>query len=177
MGKMAERVWLQDRAQALSLPISASAILRSASLVSGAARLAGDVAGRVGEAMGFDDVLRGAQEATTPADPDQLKADLVASVRRVVDRLGIGPLGIDAGRSLQLSLGEGGRLRVDGDSARAAEIEAALNADPDVATAASQLDRVLAEGGPERRLTIPSILTSQGGPTNILPSSGGYPNW
>ena len=51
MGKVAQGVQLQDRAQALSLPIHTLA------LVNGAARIATKLAARVGDAVGFDEVL------------------------------------------------------------------------------------------------------------------------
>ena len=74
MGKVAERVSVQNRAQTLSLPIP------STTLILGAAKLAQNVAHRVGQTIGFDEVLHGAG-----AVKDEGGVDIAASTEQLIE--------------------------------------------------------------------------------------------
>jgi hypothetical protein len=140
----------------LSLPIPTAALIR------GATSFASDVASRVGQAIGFDDVLRGVNVdhgKNAQALADQL-------VQAVGTRLS--DSGIDVNQPLRLSVMANGSLRVEGNHARAAEIEALLASDQALATAARKM---LQAGGPSEikiEQRSPSGLTPTGVEANIL---------
>ena len=149
MGKVAQGIRIQDRASTLSLPIATTALIR------GATRIADDVASRVGQAIGFDDVLRGADGGLGDGhDVASLTDQLVKAIRTRLNQSGVA-----ANHPLQLSVTEGGGLRVEGSHPQAAEIEAMLRSDPQLIETASKLFQ--ASGGSENTigLTIPSVLT------------------
>ncbi len=151
----------------MSLPIPNAALIR------GATRLAGDVASRVSQAIGFDEVLRGGSADPVEAGDfagDQtsettLTDQLVKAVRSLLHESGIA-----TNQSLRLSVTEDGGMLVEENHPRAAEIEALLSQDRGLVETARRLYR--SSGGQSAiGLTIPS------GPGNIMHAAGGYPNW
>ncbi len=142
MGKVAERIQLHHRAQALSLPISPTTILTA---VQAARDVAGSLSVKVAEATGFDEVLRGA--APQPS-AGELTQPLVETIQKKLGLLGIG-----ANPPIELAVSEDGKLRVSGDHDRAAEIESVLAADPTVTPLAERLYRAV---GPTRLTVVPS---------------------
>ncbi len=168
----------------MSLPIPPTLVVQGAShLVQGASHLAGEVARRVGQAVGFADVLAGTESptgdefdltgATSPSRRD-LRAELVESIDRILRESGV-----NLDQPLQLSVDPDGALRVVSDHERAAEIEAKLEGDPDIRQLAQQWASTEGTIASERfgaasrsiDLTIPASTAS------ILPVPGGYPNW
>ena len=169
MGKVAEGIPVYNRAQALSLSIP------SATLSLGAARLAQDVAGRVGQAIGFDEVLHG----NAPVQEDGaasvagLSEDLVDSIRSRLLQSGLIQLGGGPNQSLQLRVQQDGALRVAGDHPRAAEIEALLASSPQIVERAGRLAQ---SGGPTEiaiDLTSPSVQANIPVRPNLPESFGG----
>ena len=152
MGIVAQRIWLQNRAQTLSLPIS------TAAAVVGAVKLAQGIAQGVSQAIGFHDVL----SETSAGDASDSLEQLTQSIQqRLSDS------GIQVNQELPIRITEDGQLRVDGDHPRAAEIEAVLNSDRQITESAKRLTAPGSVSG----LTIP---IDKG---NIMDSPGGYPNW
>ena len=163
---MAERVRVSNRAQALSFSLAHVALVR------GAAQLATGVAGRVSQAIGFDDILHGTDAETaggqaTPvvASASELKGQLTDGIR-----LELAKRSINLNQPLELRVHQDGSLRVEGDHPRAAEIEALLNSDGDAVRLAGELAKATGSN------QISIDLTSSGGPGNII-GLGGYPNW
>lgn len=155
MGALAERIPLQDRAQTLSLPIPTALLIR------GATSLASEVASRVGQAIGFDDVLQGG--AASGANITALTDQLVQAVN-----IQLSNSGIAVNQPLRLSVNVDGALRVEGEHPRAAEIEAILAFDESLARQARSL---VAAGGPREILVGPATpigLTPTGDQANIL---------
>ena len=159
MGAVAQGIPIQDRAQALSLPIPTAALIRGATI------LAGEVAQRVGQAIGFDEVLRsGAGEVNVTALTDQLVQAVGAKLAES---------GIAVNRPLRLSVQRDGTLRVEGDHPRAAEIEARLAFDDSLVR---QTRELAAAGGPGEILLGPPPpigLTPTRLEANILKELGG----
>lgn len=142
----------------MNLPIPTAALIRGATL------LAGEVAQRVGQAIGFDEVLSGAEPANLTALTDQLVQSAGAKLAEA---------GIAVNQPLRLSVREDGGLRVEGDHPRAAEIEAILAMDDSLARQARDL---AAAGGPQEVLLSPPGpigLTTTGHEANILKALGG----
>jgi hypothetical protein len=141
VGALAQRVPIQDRAQALSLPIPTVALIR------GATSIASQVAHRVGQAIGFDDVLRGGN-----SEPG---VNVTALTDQLVQTVGakLSESGIAVNRPLRLSVQGDGTLRVEGDHPRAAEIEALLASDESLA---QQVRGLTAAGGPREILVAPA---------------------
>lgn len=138
MGKMASRIPVQNRAQALSLPIP------STTLILGAAKLAHGVASRVGQAIGFEDVLHGGVDSV--GSVAGLTDQLADSIREHLNRSGLRPMvGGGPNQALQLSVKPDGTLIVEGDHPRAAEIEALLASSPSIVETATRLAQ---QGGP-----------------------------
>ncbi|MGB0598857.1 MAG: hypothetical protein ACPGLY_19395 [Rubripirellula sp.] len=161
----------------MSLPIPSTLV------VQGASHLAGEVARRVGQAVGFADVLAGAASSPVeeidlhgPTSPSQgdLRAELVESIDRILRESGM-----NLDQPLQLNIDTDGRLRVVSDDDRAAAIEAKLEGDPSIRRLAQQWASSAPATAGERfgaasrslDLTIPASTAS------ILPVPGGYPNW
>ena len=168
------------------------------SLIGGATRIAGNLASRVGEVIGFDEVLR-ADPNAADGGAEQLRGELIQAIRQRLSRMGI-----DANQPLRLSVTQHGKLRVTEQHRRAAEIEAVLNADPQLISQAKELHR--ASGSPRGAIelvaprdlpprdardlsprrardltplrTSGNILRSSG-PAAVQDrkTSGGYPNW
>ena len=177
----------------MNLPLEPTA-LASAKLIGGASRFAARIADRVGDAIGFDKVLRDGADEKPAENPQQILGQLVQAIR---DRLG--QLGVNPNQMLELSVTQQGRIRVDGNHRRAAEIESVLNGDPQLVSLASRLHRTIDSGNEAisfriaeqnpGSVTDPSHLTTSPGTGNILQtgqgmingstprSPGGYPNW
>ncbi len=142
----------------MSLPIP------STTLILGAAKFAQGVASRVGQAIGFDDVLHGVDavnEDGVGGDAAALSNELVDSVRTRLMQSGLIQTGGGPNQALQLSVKQDGTLRVEGDHPRAAEIEALLASNKQIADIASKLAQ---SGGP---IEISIDLTSPSGQANI----------
>ena len=167
----------------MTLPIPTTLV------VQGASQLAGEVARRVGQAVGFADVLAGAErlavEETRIADSnsfvdakspsqEQLRRELVEAIDRMLQKSGL-----TLEQPLQLSVAPDGAVRVVSDHERAAEIEARLGSDAEVSQLAQQLaarelspiDERFGNASRSIDLTLPAATAS------ILPVPGGYPNW
>lgn len=124
----------------MSLPIPPT------TLILGAAKLAQGVASRVGQAIGFDDVLHGTDSVDDSIiTNDALTDQLVDSIRARLVQSGLIDSGGEPNQTLQLSVQQDGALRVEGGHPRAAEIEALLGSSPQIVGAASKLAR---SGGP-----------------------------
>ena len=87
----------------MNLPIPSTTLI-SSTLIGGAARLAG----RVGQAIGFDDVLR-SDPGAGAEKLDQITAELVDAIEQQ-----LGSLDVDVNPPLRVSVTEDGRLRIDG---------------------------------------------------------------
>ncbi len=163
----------------MSFPISNAAVIR------GATQLAGEVANRVSQAVGFNDVLRGAEDTgqTGELDFKSLLKKLSADLRERIEGLGIG---VETNHGVNISVHAGGKFRVDSNHPRAAEIESVLNADKKLVKAGHELVQA---GGPTAITIDPADidksaavaggrgLTSGSVVGNILNAPGGYPNW
>jgi hypothetical protein len=140
----------------LSLPIS------TIGAVAGAAKIAQGIASGisrgVSEAIGFHDVLSGGEQPSPAVRATGL-------VEAIEDRLS--RAGIDVNQELPIRVTDDGKIRVEADHPRAAEIELLLNSDPQIGNLAGHLSGTAEANG----------LTIRGDQGNILPSSGGYPNW
>ena len=166
MGGLAERIRVPNRAQALSFPLANVALIRSA------AQIATGVAGRVSQAIGFDEILQG---ATADATDDVSANDSVGAAdlkRHLTDaiRQELAKHSIDLNHPLELRVHHDGSLRMDGNHPQGAEVEALLNSDPASVRLAGELAK--ATGTP----TISLDLTSSGALGNMV-GPGGYPNW
>ncbi len=150
--------------------------LANVALIRSAAQLATGVAGRVGEAIGFDEILQApshgppSQASAEPstrqaASPSELKRQLTDSVRQQLTNHSI-----DLNHGLKLRVQEDGSVRVDDNHPQGAKIEALLNSDAQSARLARELAK--ATGSP----TISLDLTSSGELGNMV-GPGGYPNW
>ena len=130
--------------------------------VAGAAKLAQGIAKGIGrgvsEAIGFHDVLSGGEQPSSA----QRATDLIEAIE---DRLS--SAGIDVNQQLPIGVTDDGKIRLEADHPRAAEIELLLNSDQRIGELASHLAGTAEANG----------LTIRGGQGNIRPSSGGYPNW
>lgn len=124
----------------------------------GAAKLAQGFAQGVSQAIGFHDVLSKPNPAET--------SDVLSQLTELIQQR-LSDSGIQVNQELPIRITTDGKLRVDGDHPRAAEIESVLDADPQITLLASRLARL----GKVSGLTIP---IDQG---NIQESPGGYPNW
>ena len=147
----------------------------SATLILGAARLAQGVASRVGQAIGFEDVLHGADapQQTESGEPSALSTQLVEAIRSRLFQSGL--ISMDGGpnQSLQLGVNQDGTLRVSGDHPRAAEIEALLASSPSIVETAGKL----AQSGEVSEITIdltsPSVQANIPVTPGMLKSFGG----
>ena len=173
MGKVAQRVQLQNRAQALSLPIP------NLALVHDATQIATRVAGRVGKAMGFDEVLRGGAAAQVDSAEQGLaadKADAVPSISDLHARISsrIRSLMKDAGMAvsgaLEIRFDSRQNLSVENPHPSGAGIEELLNRDSNLKQDFESLARLTA------RNDFSIDLTSHG-PVANMSFPGGYPNW
>ena len=175
---MAQRIQLQNRAQALSLPIP------NLALVHGATQIAAHVAGRVGKAMGFDEVLRGDNAAASAAQQaaqaqqtsgventelvpqiDGLHARISSRIRSLMQEAGMSVSGV-----LKISLDSQQHLKLDNPRPSGAGIEELLNRD----SALKQDFESLASLTARNAFSID--LTSHGPVANMI-APGGYPNW
>ena len=158
------------------MSLSASTLV-SAKLIGGATRIAGNVAQRISETIGFAEVLHKSSEEVAPSTQELTDA-LVGAIRQRLSALGIDP-----NQPLSVSVTERGRLQIDVSHPRAAEIETELNSDPQMAALAGRLHRSSGLSSETIRLSIPaSDLTSLVKEGNIRHSGppgppGGYPNW
>ncbi|MGI9471577.1 MAG: hypothetical protein ACR2NZ_08615 [Rubripirellula sp.] len=147
----------------MSLPIS------HAVLIQGATRLASNVAGRVGQAIGFDEILRGESASGTKpsATPDAgtLHEKITTQVQRILEAAGI-----VMNQPMSLRVGKEGDIHVAGDHPRAAEMESLLNADGGLVADWKSLSRL--NGSEDFSID----LTSSREPEN-MEGPGGYPNW
>ncbi len=139
----------------MSLPIPPT------TLILGAAKLAQGVASRVGQAIGFDDVLHGTHAVDDGITNDALMGQLVDSIRTRLVQSGLMDAGGEPNQTLQLSVQQDGGLRVLGAHPRAAEIEALLGSTPQIVSTARKLAR---SGGPAE---IAIDLTSPNPQANI----------
>lgn len=136
-----------------------------------ATQLATGVAGRVSEAIGFDEILQRApaESEVAPvqdaAAADELKQQLTDRIR-----LKLAKHSIDLNQGVELRVNQDGSMRVEGNHPQGAEIEALLNSDPDSARLAGEL----AKTSGANQISID--LTSSGAPGNMF-GPGGYPNW
>ncbi|MDB4749383.1 hypothetical protein OAF83_00615 [Rubripirellula sp.] len=163
----------------MSLPIP------NLALVHGATQLATHVAGRVGKAMGFDEVLRGgnaaaptsAQQAdsaqqipgieNTDVVPkiDDLHARISSRIRSLMREAGMAVSG-----ALKIRFDSRQNLNVDNPHPSGAGIEELLNRDPALKQDFESLASLTA------RNAFSIDLTSHGPVANIN-APGGYPNW
>ncbi|MEE2935081.1 MAG: hypothetical protein VYA84_03690 [Planctomycetota bacterium] len=161
----------------MRLPISSTLV------VQGATHRAGEVARRVGQAVGFADVLAGGASppleeidlhGSTSTSQGDLRAELVESIDRILRESGI-----NLDQSLQVSIDTDGALRVVSDHERAAEIEAKLESDSGIRRLAQQWASSTSTTAGERfRAASRSLdLTIPASTGTILPVPGGYPNW
>lgn len=121
--------------------------------VTAAARIATGVAGRIGDALSFDQVLHGdaasgdaaAAAGATKVAPRDASGWLERAVTRVRELLG--GAGIPVDRPLQLEPGPAGDLRVHGDHPRAAAIESVLAGDGELRRATATFTRISGKSG------------------------------
>ncbi len=147
----------------MSLPIP------STTLILGAAKFAQSVASRVGQAIGFEDVLHGvdAVDEDSASNVAALSDELVDAIRARLLQSGLIQTDGGLNQTLQLGVKQDGALRVEGDHPRAAEIEALLASNQQIVDTASKLAQ---SGGPSEisiDLTRPSVQA------NILELFGG----
>ena len=148
-------------------------------LVHGATQLATHVAGRVGKAIGFDEVLRGGQ-TTSPASAqlirsventkvapkvEDLHARISSRIRCLIEDAGIAECG-----ALKIRLDSRQYLNVDTPHPSGAGIEELLNRDPALKQDFESLASLTA------RNAFSIDLTSHGPAANMI-VPGGYPNW
>lgn len=148
----------------MSLPIPTT------TLILGATKLAHGVANRVGQVIGFDEVLRGADSAQASGvtkDVGTMTNELSHSIRSQLRQSGVHLSGDGPNQSLRISVEPGGDLTVRGDHSRAAEIEALLGANPQITHQARQLAMA---GGPSE---ISIDLTSNTKQANMMELFGG----
>ena len=151
----------------MSLPIS------QAALIQGAATLASNVAGRVGQAIGFDQVLRGGDAnpsnpstmASTKQDAESLREKITEDIRRRLKAAGI-----PTNQELRFRISNRGDIHVDESQPRAAEIESVLNADGNLVADSRSLSQLTRIANFSIDLTSPRERDNMGFP-------GGYPNW
>ncbi len=157
----------------MSLPIPNLAI------VHGATQLATHVAGRVGKAMGFDEVLRGG-DASEPVSARQIPGvenidvapkidDLHARISSRIRCL-MRDAGIILSGALKIRLDSRNNLNVDNQHSSGAGIEELLNRDPALKQDFESLASLTA------RNAFSIDLTSHG-PVANMKAPGGYPNW
>lgn len=128
----------------------------------GAAKLAQQTARGISQAVDFDEVLQSA----SPSEIGSMVAKLTDSIRQRLSKFGV-----TANPPLTVGLQERGELTIEDDHPQAAEIEAILNADPQLTAAAQRLRSL---GGPSQ---VTVDLTIPDAERNILGSPGGYANW
>ena len=157
----------------MSLPIP------NLALVHGATQIATQVAGRVGKAMGFDEVLRGGDAAAassaqqvsgvenTDVVPkiDDLHARISSRIRSLMREAGMAVSG-----ALEIRLDSRQNLNVDNQHPSGAGIEELLNRDPALKQDFESLVSLTT------RNAFSIDLTSHG-PVANMNAPGGYPNW
>ena len=164
----------------MSLPI------HQAVLIQGATRLAANVASRVGQAIGFDEILRGSDStsqgqaanpnSTLDASHSATDSSLVEGEATLIDQIAdrvrrlLQSAGIDPNPVRQLTVEKGGVIRVAEEHPRSAEIESLLNADLALVGEADLLSRLNRGETTSIGLTHSRELANIQGP-------GGYPNW
>jgi hypothetical protein len=140
-------------------------------------RTAGSAFGKVAHGLGQicqPDSENGAGSAFAKAlandphalSPETTAADPVDSARLLSDRIGekLGLLGIEVNSGMQLIVNPDGTVEVQSDHPRAAEIEAVLREDQEIAKLVSTSDR---------HLPLPIILTATKPNTIMFERSGG----
>lgn len=135
MGEMVQGIRVPDRAPTLSFPINPVTITAAAGVI-------GEVAGRVGDALAFDRVLRQQPGVDTGASPGQVDhaSDLGPAgenwLERVVTRLRqvLRGANIETPPTLDFVATGEGQLSLAQDHPRGAEIEAILGEDSDLAS-------------------------------------------
>lgn len=164
----------------MSLPIP------QAVLIQGATRLATNVASRVSQAMGFDEILRGGdgetKELSSKVDAtsengrlsNRSESDVVAPslVQQITDRIRrlLHAARIDPNSVGEFRVEKGGLIRTSGEHPHSAEIESLLNADPGLVAQTDLLSRLNRGEATSIGLTNSHQLENIKGP-------GGYPNW
>ncbi len=129
----------------LSNPLAAAGLARTA--ISAVAGVAANVSQSFG-GPSFSDVLKATGDEAQPlVDVTALRSKLSETIAN-----SLAAIGITSFSSLSLTAKQGGRVTLDSDHPRAAEIESRLNEDSQVRELALQL--VASASEPERRLTI-----------------------
>lgn len=154
-------------------------------LVHGATQLATQVAGRVGKAMGFDEVLRGGDAAASTSAQQAGPAQQISGVEstdgapniedlhaRISSRIRslIRDADLDVSGALKIRLDSRQNLNVDNPHPSGAGIEELLNRDPAFKQDFESLASLTA------RNAFSIDLTSHGPVANMI-APGGYPNW
>ncbi|MEM1068207.1 MAG: hypothetical protein AAGI63_04880 [Planctomycetota bacterium] len=146
----------------MSLPISTSFV----------ARTAGQVAKQFGQVFGFEDVLAESKPIATVDADDTAKSELKAQlIQQIQSRLK--ESGLDLNHPLELSVETDGKIRVESQHTRAAEVEAILANDAEI----RQLAQQWSAAGNRQAGASPIDLTIPASTASILPVPGGYPNW
>ena len=163
----------------MSLPIP------NLALVHGATQIATQVAGRVGKAMGFDEVLRGGNAASASSAHQAVPAQQVSGVENTDEAPKIDDLharissrirslmreaGMTVSGALKIRLDSRQNLNVDNPHPSGAGIEELLNRDPALKQDFESLASLTA------RNAFSIDLTSHGPVANMF-VPGGYPNW
>ena len=157
----------------MSLPIP------NLALIQGATQLATHVAGRVGKAMGFDEVLRGVASPlagaaeqrdsveTTDAAPSigNLHARISRRIRSLMEDAGMAVNG-----DLKICVDSRHNLTLETQHPSGAGIEELLNRDPELKQDFESLANLTATND------FSIDLTSHGPVANMI-APGGYPNW
>ena len=166
MGDLAERIRVPNRAQTLNFSLASVALVRSAT------QLATGVAGKMSQAIGFDEILQRTPTEAVGEEIPSAKASAADLKKRLTDsiRSELAKRSIHLNQRLELRVHPDGSLRVDGNPPRGAEIEALLNSGSEAGRLAQELVR--ASGSNQ----ISIDLTSSGAPENMV-GPGGYPNW
>lgn len=175
MGKLAERIWLQNRAQALNLSLSTiGAALGAAKMAHKVGQgIARHIGQGVSDAVGFDELLKAPDAANVgSSSPDSIGSDSIgteASAQSLSEAIlhRLTALGIDVNQELAIEVSNDGQIQVLGEHLQAAEIESILNADQQIRQIAKQLAGTDTANG----------LTIRTNQENIRSSPGGYPNW
>jgi hypothetical protein len=157
----------------VSLPIGSAMVVRQAT------HLADEVARRIGEAVGFAEVLEPSR-ASDPASGDWSSEGETAEAgdsRRLGEQLShsieqwLRLAGFSMNQPLKLRVHSNGSMQVSHPPEQATEIEARLRGNPELRELARQWVANQPEDPAGIDLTIPVPTAT------ILPVPGGYPNW
>ena len=159
MGKVVQRVRLSNGAQTLTLPVPpalGASVLGTLAAARTAVQVAQVAAQKIGDAIGFDEILQGASSGSPAIAEGESLADLQSQFTHLASET-LSKRGISANPRVSLRVGNQGQIEVTGDHPQAAQIEAALAGNPDLSTLAKKVLASLGTslGTPEARMELP----------------------